>query len=78
MQWSSTWGTRNPGDTLRQLAGTGKKRGGKKTCINQYKHRNRLNLEPDLIFTLTNIRPRIEVIACQKEAQPSLYRSDPQ
>jgi hypothetical protein len=30
------------------------------------KHRNRLNLEPALILALTKIRPRIEVLACQK------------
>jgi hypothetical protein len=30
------------------------------------KHRNRLNLEAALILALTKIRPRIEVLACQK------------
>jgi hypothetical protein len=35
------------------------------------KHRNRLNLEPALILALTKIRPRIEVLACQKHAQSS-------
>jgi hypothetical protein len=33
--------------------------------------RNRLNLEPVLILALTKIRPRAEVLACQKQAQPS-------
>jgi hypothetical protein len=35
------------------------------------KHRKRLNLEPALIFALTKIRPRTEVLACQKQAQSS-------
>jgi hypothetical protein len=35
------------------------------------KHRNRLNIEPALILTLTKIRPRTEVLACQKQAQSS-------
>jgi hypothetical protein len=35
------------------------------------KHRNRLNLEPALILALTKICPRIEVLACQKQAQSS-------
>jgi hypothetical protein len=35
------------------------------------KHLNRQNLEPALIFALTEIGPRIEVLACQKQAQPS-------
>jgi hypothetical protein len=30
-----------------------------------------LNLEPALILALTKIRPRIEVLACQKQAQSS-------
>jgi hypothetical protein len=33
------------------------------------KHRNRLNPEPALILALTKIHPRIEVLACQKQAQ---------
>jgi hypothetical protein len=33
--------------------------------------RNRLSLEPALILALTNIRPRAEVLACQKQAQSS-------
>jgi hypothetical protein len=33
------------------------------------KHRNLLNLEPALILALTKIRPRIEGLACQKQAQ---------
>jgi hypothetical protein len=33
--------------------------------------RNRLNLEPALILTFTKIRPRAEVLACQKQAQSS-------
>jgi hypothetical protein len=36
-------------------------------------HRNRLNLEPPLILALTKIRPRIEVLACHKQAQSSHY-----
>jgi hypothetical protein len=35
------------------------------------KHRNRLNPEPALILALTMIRPRIEVLVCQKQAQSS-------
>jgi hypothetical protein len=35
------------------------------------KHRNNLNLEPALILTPAKIRPRIEVLACQKQAQSS-------
>jgi hypothetical protein len=33
--------------------------------------RNRLNLEPARIFSLTKIRPRIEVLTCLKQAQSS-------
>jgi hypothetical protein len=33
--------------------------------------RNRLNLEPALILALKKIRPRIEALACQKQAQSS-------
>jgi hypothetical protein len=39
-QWSSTWGTRNPGSTRKHF-----------TSI-KTKHRNRLNLEPALILAL--------------------------
>jgi hypothetical protein len=35
------------------------------------KHRNRLNLESALMLTLTKIRPWIEALACQKQAQSS-------
>jgi hypothetical protein len=35
------------------------------------KDRNRLNLEPALILEFTKIRPRIEVLARQKQAQSS-------
>jgi hypothetical protein len=35
------------------------------------KHRNLLNLEQALILALTKIRPQIEVLACQKQAQSS-------
>jgi hypothetical protein len=31
--------------------------------------RNHLNLEPAVIFAFMKIRPRIEVLACQKQAQ---------
>jgi hypothetical protein len=41
------------------------------------RNRNRLNLEPALILALTKIRPRIEVLACQKQAKSSLNRSEP-
>jgi hypothetical protein len=33
--------------------------------------RNHFNLEPALILALTKIRPRIEMLACQKQAQSS-------
>jgi hypothetical protein len=35
------------------------------------KHSNRLNLEPSLILALTEIRPRIGVMACQKQGHSS-------
>jgi hypothetical protein len=35
------------------------------------KHRNRLKLEPVLILTLKEIRPRTKVLARQKQAQSS-------
>jgi hypothetical protein len=35
------------------------------------KHGNRLNVGPALILALTKIRPRIEVLACQEQAQSS-------
>jgi hypothetical protein len=35
------------------------------------KHRNRLNPEPALVLALTKIRPRIGVLAFQKQAQLS-------
>jgi hypothetical protein len=35
------------------------------------KHRNRLNPESALILSLTNIRPRIEELACRKQSQSS-------
>jgi hypothetical protein len=37
------------------------------------KHRNRF-LEPALILALAKIHPRIEVLACQKQAQSSHYQ----
>jgi hypothetical protein len=40
--------------------------------------RNRLNLEPLLILALTKIRPRTEVLACQKQAHHLIKRSEPQ
>jgi hypothetical protein len=64
--WSSTWGTRTPGETRRHLRGMRKRLTSTKT-----KHRNHLNLEPTLILALTMIRPRIEVLECQKQAQLS-------
>jgi hypothetical protein len=47
--------------------------GGKRKYLTSIdtKHRNRLNLEPALILALTKIRPPIEVLACQKQAQLS-------
>jgi hypothetical protein len=56
-QWSSACGTSILEGTRELL-----------TSI-KTKHRNRLNFEPDLILALTKIRPRIEVLACQKQAQ---------
>jgi hypothetical protein len=35
---------------------------------------NRLNLEPPPIIELTNIRPRTDMLACQKQAQSSTYQ----
>jgi hypothetical protein len=61
-QWSSTWSTRTPRVKRKHLASF------------KTKHRNRLNLEPDVILALTNIGTRIEVLACQKRAQSSLYQ----
>jgi hypothetical protein len=55
LQSSSSWGTRTH-LTLTSI---------------KTKHRNRLNLEPALIFAPTKIRPRIEVLACRKLAQSS-------
>jgi hypothetical protein len=43
----------------------------KTSHINQNEKGNRLNLEPALILALTKIRSRIEVLACEKQAQPS-------
>jgi hypothetical protein len=44
--------------------------GGKRKQLTSIKttHRNRLNVEPALIFSLTKIRPQIELLACQKQA----------
>jgi hypothetical protein len=58
-QWSSTWSTRTPWGTRKHL-----------TSI-KTKHKNRLNLEPALILALTKIRPQIEMLARQKQAQSS-------
>jgi hypothetical protein len=57
--WFSTWGMLTPRGTRKHV-----------TSI-KTKNRNRLNLEPVLILALTKIRPRIEVLACQKQAQSS-------
>jgi hypothetical protein len=43
----------------------------KTSYMNKTKHNNRLKLEPALILALTKIRPRIEVLTCQKQAQSS-------
>jgi hypothetical protein len=43
----------------------------KTSYINQNWTQEHLNLEPVLILTLTKIRPWIEVLACQKQAQSS-------
>jgi hypothetical protein len=56
-QWFSTRGTRAPSCTWKQL-----------TSVNQ---RNLWYLEAALILSLTKIRPRTEVLACQKQAQLS-------
>jgi hypothetical protein len=59
----STWGTRTSYITRTHLASI------------KTKQRNRLNLEPALVLALTKIRPRTEVLACQKQAQYNLkYR----
>jgi hypothetical protein len=34
------------------------------------KHENRLNLEPALILAPKKISPRVEALACQKQARP--------
>jgi hypothetical protein len=39
---------------------------------------NRLNLEPALILALSKIRPWIEVLECQKQAQSFIDRPEPQ
>jgi hypothetical protein len=58
--WLSAWGTRTPGGTpsLRE------------NILIKTKH-NCMNREPGLIVALMKIRPRIEVLACQKQAQSS-------
>jgi hypothetical protein len=43
----------------------------KKLTSIETKLSNRLNLGPALILALTKIRPRIGVLACQKQAQSS-------
>jgi hypothetical protein len=62
-QWSSTCSTRTPMRTPRPLRGCAR---------TSHINRNRLNPEPALILALTKIRPRIEVLACQKQADISL------
>jgi hypothetical protein len=37
----------------------------------EMKDRNRLKFEPALVLVVTKISPRIEELACQKQAQPS-------
>jgi hypothetical protein len=50
----------------------GKRRGYEKASyVDKTKHRNRMNLEPALILALMKIRPRTEVLACQKQDQSS-------
>jgi hypothetical protein len=63
---SSTWGTRTPGERRRHLRGN-----RKRLTSTETKNRNRLNLELTPILALMNIRPRIEVLECQKQAQLS-------
>jgi hypothetical protein len=65
-RWSSTWSMGTPG-VLEDILGCKRKQ---LTSI-KTKHRNRMNLEPALILALTKIRPRSEVLACQKQAQSS-------
>jgi hypothetical protein len=59
-QRSSTWGPRRHLRSRR-----------KHLTADLTKHRNCLNLEPALILTLTKIRPPIEVLTYQKQAQSS-------
>jgi hypothetical protein len=58
-QWSLAWVTLISGDMRKHV-----------TSIN-VKHRNRLNFKPALVLALTQFRPRIEVLACQKQVQSS-------
>jgi hypothetical protein len=45
--------------------------GGKRKHLTSItkKHRDHFNLKPALIYALTKIRPRIEVLVCQKQPQ---------
>jgi hypothetical protein len=63
---SLAWGTR------RHFEGMRKELTSIKTI-----HRNLLNLEPALILASRKIRPRIEVLACQKQAQHLINESEP-
>jgi hypothetical protein len=56
-QRSSTWGALPSGDKRKVLTTTKPKRS------------DRFDLESALIVAVRNIRPRAEVLACQKEAQ---------
>jgi hypothetical protein len=65
-QRSSTWDTRNPVEREDIVRARRKHLTSVKT-----KRRNILNLEPALILAVTKIRPRIGVLACQKQPQSS-------
>jgi hypothetical protein len=51
------------------LYDSGMQPGVRENALNQNKTQEQF--EPALILTLTKIRPRIEVLACQKQAQSS-------
>jgi hypothetical protein len=61
--WRTTWRL--------LLSGTTSLNSALQNGIRENTLRSRLNLEPALILALTKIRPRIEVLACQKQAQSS-------
>jgi hypothetical protein len=64
--WKAIFIFLHPG--VRLLRGLGSR---KHLTLIKTKHRNRLNLEPALILAPMKICRRIEVPACQKQAQSS-------